>query len=384
MNNNKILNISSDYNIRLLFSYLEYDSFVKVIKYNKLIQDKLSIKIDYNCNYHCAKKMRIRGNENKINEELRNLIDNTSFIDIFLFEYITIYNSIKFNIEELFSFNKLIGILFIIIYFYSVFFIDNSYIIYTVFFIPIIITCLLSFKAKKYICLKKSFHSFMRFFPSNIKLLYLNINIYGSKEEIKINIIYYVIIDFFTFIYDCYLEDFLANDFGKKIVILYYLFLIIHYIIIIFFYYKYFSFLKNYKYDNYIVEYKKIKIEDYYVPNFEKENNKEKFIKSICKNFLIKRSKEELEIIDTINNFRRKNNLEKFLDDNTFPDFLIKKQSEIILFPFKKIFKSFNDTKYICKITEKDKDFLNDSEIKIILLKDDLYKINVIKQNDII
>ena len=225
----------------------------------------------------------------------------------------------------------------------------------------------------------------MRIFPSIIKCSYLPINYDDYEEDMKMKINLYVIFDFFSFIYDYYyFGEFLINDLGKGIVKMFYLFLLINYIIILCFYYKYYCFLKNNKYDFYIIEYKKIEIEDYYLPNFGKENNKGKYIKSICKNFIIKRSKEELEIIDIINNFRRKNYLEKFFVDNTFPDFLIKKQTEIFLFPYKKIFKSFDNTKYICKITEKYKDFLNDSEIKIILLKDDLDRINVIKQNDII
>jgi hypothetical protein len=67
MNTNKILNISSNYNIRLLFSYLEYDSFVKIIKYNKLIQDKLNIKIDYNHYYDIKKsKCHIQKSKNQL------------------------------------------------------------------------------------------------------------------------------------------------------------------------------------------------------------------------------------------------------------------------------------------------------------------------------
>ena len=323
-------------------------------------------------------------NENELKKNLRNLCDKSSYIDVFLFGNIFIYNLIIYNYQKLYSFNKIFGIIFIIFYTYLVYFSKKQRIITAIFpiIIIIIITCLLSFKAKNYICLKKLFHCFFRIIPSIIKSFYFYIKKYESKEEFIIKIIFYVIIDFFTFIFDYYLGDFLVHDYGK-IIIFYYLILLIHYIIILFFYYQYFSSLRNYTYDFYIVEYKKIKIVDYYMYNFEKEN-KEKYLKDNCKNFFIKRSKEELDIIDNINNFRKKNSLKIFSEDNKFPDFLIKKQSEIFLFPTKKIFKSLNGTKYICKILEKDKDFLNDLKIKNILLKDDLDKINVIKQNDII
>jgi len=193
-----------------------------------------------------------------------------------------------------------------------------------------------------------------------------------------------IIIYSFSFIYDFYLRKKIKNDFHNIVSSILKLYIYLYYIQILFFYKDYIYFFINYKFEFYILEYKKIKIEDYFLQNYENENNKENYIKDNCKNFKNKRTTEELEIINKINNFRRNNNIKKLLNDNTFPLFLINKQSEILLFPYKKIFKSLNDTKYICKINEKDEDFINDNEIKTILLKDYLDRINVIKQNDII
>ena len=43
MNKNKLLNISSHYNLRVLFSYLEFNRTLQLVKYNKLLQEKLRI-----------------------------------------------------------------------------------------------------------------------------------------------------------------------------------------------------------------------------------------------------------------------------------------------------------------------------------------------------
>jgi len=84
MNTNKILNISSDYNIKILFSYLEYNSIIKVIKYNKFIQNKLYIKIDYN-NYVIKKTINKNKKDelNKLYDSNRKLLINTMALIVF-------------------------------------------------------------------------------------------------------------------------------------------------------------------------------------------------------------------------------------------------------------------------------------------------------------
>jgi len=41
--NNILLNINSIYSLKLLFSYLKYDKILKLIKYNKSLQNKIRI-----------------------------------------------------------------------------------------------------------------------------------------------------------------------------------------------------------------------------------------------------------------------------------------------------------------------------------------------------
>lgn len=92
------------------------------------------------------------------------------------------------------------------------------------------------------------------------------------------------------------------------------------YIYIIYYFIKIISYIKNYyiffreRYNLIkkigkifcLIEYKGIKIQDYFLENIEKENNKSIFLRKICKNFTINNSDEEIEIINIINEFRKK------------------------------------------------------------------------------
>ena len=73
--------------------------------------------------------------------------------------------------------------------------------------------------------------------------------------------------------------------------------------------------------------------------------------------------------------------MKELLIDKYLPEFIINDESEIILFPYKKFFR-FSETKYTFNASNKN--FMNDSELKKILLKDNLDKINIVKQNDIL
>ena len=205
-----------------------------------------------------------------------------------------------------------------------------------------------------------------------------NESILNLKTKLIISIIIYCL----TFIYDCFLIKITKENYHLTIYIFYIAYTFIFFIVVFLFYCYYFDFLKNRKF--YITEYKNIKINDYLLQNFEKENNKEQYINSICKNFKIKRSFEEIELISKINKFRIQNKLEQLSVNVSIPDFLINKPSELILFPYKKLYKIFNGPKYIFKIIANDSNFLNNIEIKKFLLENNLNRINIIRQNDFI
>ena len=106
-------------------------------------------------------------------------------------------------------------------------------------------------------------------------------------------------------------------------------------------------------------------------------------MKKIYKNFKIKRSKEEVELVSKINKFRAKNKLGKILVNTRIPDFIINKPSEIILFPYKKLYKYSDGPNYIFKINLKDSNFLNDPEMKNIILDKNVDRFYLIREKDV-
>lgn len=187
MNTNKILNISSDYNIKILFSYLEYNSIIKVIKYNKFIQNKLYIKIDYN-NYVIKKTINKNKKDelNKLYDSNRKLLINTIALIFFVFFYCII--SI---IIELFCFSKLFGIITkIIVSNYFFFYSDKKYFCFIA--TSIIIPFLIKDK-NLYKCL---FFSFIRFFPPFfVEFFFLPNKIeYDSAQKILMKVFFSIII----------------------------------------------------------------------------------------------------------------------------------------------------------------------------------------------
>ena len=85
MTTNKLLKISSDYNFRILFSYLDYNYIIKVIKYNKFLQNKVNIKIEAKCNYIIEEKIIDRENLQKIYDFNKNSMDISFFFFFFFF-----------------------------------------------------------------------------------------------------------------------------------------------------------------------------------------------------------------------------------------------------------------------------------------------------------
>ena len=282
MNKNKLLNISSHYNLRVLFSYLEFNRTLQLVKYNKLLQEKLRI-------------------------TNRNYITETSY------QYIKKeYEEKKYNEdEEIIGFYLLLFFIFIGI---------NLYLI--PFTLLLLIICIISI----IFCLL----IFINFILNDC--LYLTIN----------KIIYFLHNKFYKFY--CSFKY-------RKIVVRYFL-----------------------------IEFKNIKIKKYLLPNnFEEMKNKIHYLNSIAKEFLISHSMDELELISSINYFRRHNNTNPLLINNNFPVFIIKGSSNIFLTEFKHYFKINNRT-YLFKY-EKGK-FIKNFMEKNVLLNNNLNRINIITQND--
>ena len=373
MNTNKILNISSDYNIKIIFSYLDYNSMAQIIKYNKCLKNKLNIKIENN--YVIKEKI----NDNKYLEKISNLNKLSIDISFYLFSYFYVIYSVIFILNEFFSFSKFVIIIIEILYFIFIDSLQGKIHSFIRFVIPLFI----SIFRGKYFYLKYIFVVSLRIlFPFIVqKLLLPKENEYVSKLKIKINIIFSIIIYCLSFFYDCFIRKIAINDFNLIITIIFTIYIFISYMIIFLFYIYYYNYLKNINF--FIIEYENIKIKDYCLENFEKEKDKGKFIKKIYKNFQIERSREERELAIKINKFRAQNKLNKLWVYKRIPDFIINKPCEIILFPYKKFYRIYND-QYIFKINIKDTNILDDTRLKNILLKNDLDRIYFIKQNDFI
>ena len=99
----------------------------------------------------------------------------------------------------------------------------------------------------------------------------------------------------------------------------------------------------------YLIRYKNIYLDRFYINDFETfKKNQKKYILNIWQLLNNKYLKEDLKIIETINNFREKNNLRKLKRKYGLPDFIINEISEVILFKSQHLFKLPNN-KYLLK-----------------------------------
>jgi hypothetical protein len=137
-----------------------------------------------------------------------------------------------------------------------------------------------------------------------------------------------------------------------------------------------------------LTDYKDIEIKGFLLPDyFHKMSNKskKKFVEDNKHNYQFLLNHEQLDLISLVNDFRERNNLEKFtIDwDKKLPNFILNDSSEIMLFAYKHIFKLQNQNylfKY--KIGEFEKMFKNnEQDIINIMLKPNLNRIIIINQN---
>jgi len=372
MDTNKILNISSNYSRRILFSYLEYDNIIRLIKYNKNLQNKLGIKIMNKKNY-------IIKEENK--SDSYHLENNFTYIIVSLFIFYISFSFVLGLIEIGFFTYFFFSLLFSALNYALEYYINvkNIYKLNTItsFFYAIIIY--IPFFKKHlifiYSCLPIIFLHIIAylFFPKHGKT-------YKSLREFKIKRCFILIISFLVLICKRFKLIYLKNTGFSIIIYIYFLYNCIYYyylfhVVVV----ELFFNSNNYIPKSILLEYKDVKIKPYYLHRFKQIRNKEKFLKGIAKNFNVIHSNEELLIFSKINNLRINNNIQELLLDNYFPDFIINEQAEMILFPFIKIMK-ISEEKYLIKVNEQN--FLNEIEIKNILVKDNLNRINIIKRNN--
>ena len=149
------------------------------------------------------------------------------------------------------------------------------------------------------------------------------------------------------------------------------------------------------KYDNYRTEinyfltsFNYIKINNYMLPdNFNdfSKNDRKKYIKENYENFEYKYTKEQIELIRSLNQFRKDKNIEIFKIGKKLPKFILKESSEIMLYKDKNFFK-ISDRKYLFKypVNEFEKKFNNrDNNIINVLLKENLNHIQIITKDNI-
>ena len=368
LNTNKIMNISSNYCRKIIFSFLEYDHIVKLIKYNKNMQNKLGIKIINKKNY-------VIKEDNK--SDSYKLKSNYEYINILLYSFYIFFSIVLGIIETgFFKFFIICFLLNALEYCMNTKTYKLLYIIILTFYTIInIIAFIRKHLILFYLYLPIIFlHSITYyFFPKYGET-------YKSPRELKLKRFFILIISFFIIICKIFKFIYLKNNSISIIIYIYFLYNCIYYYFLFHIIIKeLFLNSNNFIPKCILLEYKDVKIKPFYLHGFKDIIYKEKFLKRIAKNFNVKHSNEELQIFSKINNLRINNNIQKLILDKNFPDFIINEIADMILFPFKKIIK-ISEEKYLIKVNEEN--FINEIEIKNILIKDNLNRINIIKRNN--
>ena len=375
--NDNIFDISSEYTLKTIFSFIKYNKVLKIVKHNKSLQNKLEINLqNYQTfsNYQYIKRKITRTYDPRENECVEmGKIFFTSLITFIFFVYVFIYSILLVSLESFDNSNtkinydkKALNIINRI----------NSYLFLFIIFIIGSFFLLLCFILK---------------------------NSYSDSLKLKrIKFLMLIVIDLIYFTYECLIIWKLSLSYKIKknendttwFMTCDYIFIILNSLFIlymIFVTYLYYSEAgkKIEIFDKYILtRYKDIEIKGFLLPdNFHKmsSESKKKFIDNNKSNFQFLLNHEQLDLISLINDFRERNNLEKFTIDweKKLPNFILNESSEIMLFGYKNIFKLPNQNylfKY--KIGDFEKEFKNNKQDIInILLKSNLNRIIIINQN---
>ena len=385
LNKADINNVSNNYLLKAIFSNIDYHRILKIIKDNNQLKNRLGINLNNYKNLSDMPKYEYIHQEKEYNRR-QNLLGTkyfsramhvtfcTSCLTILFFLYSLIYtillvskdNFVESNSKE--NYDK--SIVETIQKINPYLFIFDGF---------LLVSCFL------YLCYV-SICDLLSEIQSIIK--------FGLAI---INILIFLFFFFFVIWKLVLSYKIIKEEIGKPwFIIMDYLFIIfngiytIYLIYIIFFYFNIYI-IKTITKEKYILKsFNDIEIEDYSLPiEFSKWDKKErkKYIKRNCKNFEYKMNNYIFNLIEKINAFRVKNNLQKFAIEgyNKIPDFIVQPSSIIILFNKQNIFKLSNK-KYLLRYPlgefeelykNKDKNIIN------ILSKNNLNHIQMITQNKI-
>ena len=372
----KLLKIKFEYCLKTIFSYIDYNYILKLIKNSKKFQRKLGINFQ---NY--KKKSSYKYIERKIIK--RNL--KYEYDDEEIFKYICscFFSSIIFLFVLIYA---------IILFAKGGFDDNNTKSNYNIKYFNII---------KK---INKSLFGFLGYIIASyfiIFVLILHKCYYDDDIKLILKKCSLILTAFIYLIYDaCIIIKLYLSYKIKKNKITWFM-ICDYFLIILIFLYLVFISLSIYLYftigghgigiiKKYILKkFQNIDIEDYELPkNFKEINDEEKrlYIITNRNNYKIKFS--NYNIFELINDFRKKNNIDELILDEaeyeSFSNLNINKNSEIILFKYKTIYQlSKWEYLFVNQENEFEKNFENKNKdlINILLIKD-LNKIQIFKKDN--
>ena len=360
MENSLLTNISSHYIIRQTFSHLEFHRFFSLIKYNKLLQNKMQI-------------------------NLKKLIHSNKFFER--------YEKNELTDDRRNGFNFLCGcIVFCVHYFY--------FILHYLINVPIFIRLNPNlYKTEDHywtILTNLIFKLLSLFFHMFSAYVLYHILSHFSNEYLYRKIIFIILTLFIIYAY-CWYEIGLVHKIkltykfainGKWMVLVDSLCLIANTTFIFFVIRFLCLYLGSKTFPRYmtayvLVLYKDIKIKEYkFKEDFKYIDNKRKKIDSEAIGFRTIYSEEDSELVRSINYYRLKHNLSELICDKTVPDFIRKGYSEIFL-SANNIVKLSNIKNVLIFNNEVDFESLKENkEIMNIIMQPFFNVINIVQQGD--
>ena len=357
-NNNLLLNINSNFNLKLLFSYLKYDKILKLIKYNKSLQNKIEIEEN---NYKEYSNIEINSEaiKNKIGSGKIKI--NTLFLIFFLGNC-----NINDGVCSPLGFSFLFFFLYFLFPIIAITF-YTSYVFSVQRKLNIVWVTLIN-KSLFLLILSRFMYLFIILINSRNDA----INVYLILSFFFIHILYEVLI----FIKYINLYIIKKDDLMDLIFLLFNFAIIVKYFVLIF---------SNWpKTFYYLVRYKKLSVEPHCIKIENYRKNKKKYISNRVKELKYKYLDQDLKVFNKINIFRKKNNLTELKLKDNIPDFIINEISEVILFKEQHLFKLPNN-KYLLKYEFGQFNYYfqnNNKNLIDILLKEGLNMINIVTQRN--